>query len=139
PTGVAPRTPPGRVAVDPLSRPASHRERACRERGSWAARADGPPGTFHDPGRADLPTRQRRATASRRRGPEPAHDGCLEPSSRSPIGHATGTEAPPSFVKIVQPCVETASDQRRYQGAPSAIRTRDLLLRRQSLYPLSYR
>jgi hypothetical protein len=24
-------------------------------------------------------------------------------------------------------------------GAPSAIRTRDLLLRRQSLYPLSYR
>jgi hypothetical protein len=26
-----------------------------------------------------------------------------------------------------------------HQGAPSAIRTRDLLLRRQSLYPLSYR
>jgi hypothetical protein len=26
-----------------------------------------------------------------------------------------------------------------FVGAPSAIRTRDLLLRRQSLYPLSYR
>jgi hypothetical protein len=28
---------------------------------------------------------------------------------------------------------------RDFVGAPSAIRTRDLLLRRQSLYPLSYR
>ncbi len=35
--------------------------------------------------------------------------------------------------------LETGTDLRWEVGAPSATRTRDLLLRRQLLYPLSYR
>ena len=42
--------------------------------------------------------------------------------------------------------MDTASDRpaltaltRKFKSAPTATRTRDLLLRRQSLYPLSYR
>jgi hypothetical protein len=42
-------------------------------------------------------------------------------------------------VKIISACIDIRSDLRRRSGAPSATRTRDLLLRRQLLYPLSYR
>jgi hypothetical protein len=42
-------------------------------------------------------------------------------------------------MKIVRATVESGSELGFWVGAPSAIRTRDLLLRRQSLYPLSYR
>jgi hypothetical protein len=42
-------------------------------------------------------------------------------------------------MKIVYGCRQTLPDLRWKQSAPSATRTRDLLLRRQLLYPLSYR
>jgi hypothetical protein len=42
-------------------------------------------------------------------------------------------------MKIIRVGHQTASDLRRKGSAPSATRTRDLLLRRQLLYPLSYR
>ena len=42
-------------------------------------------------------------------------------------------------MKINSRLVESHFELRRHPGAPSVIRTRDLLLRRQSLYPLSYR
>jgi hypothetical protein len=42
-------------------------------------------------------------------------------------------------MKIICVDQKTASDLQREVSAPSATRTRDLLLRRQLLYPLSYR
>jgi hypothetical protein len=42
-------------------------------------------------------------------------------------------------MKIIRIGRETASELWRKLSAPSATRTRDLLLRRQLLYPLSYR
>jgi hypothetical protein len=42
-------------------------------------------------------------------------------------------------MKIISENQEVASDLAVVLGAPSATRTRDLLLRRQLLYPLSYR
>ena len=42
-------------------------------------------------------------------------------------------------MKIVYGYRQTLPDLRWKQSAPSATRTRDLLLRRQLLYPLSYR
>ena len=44
-----------------------------------------------------------------------------------------------AFMKIIGIGQETGPDLRRRGSAPSATRTRDLLLRRQLLYPLSYR
>ena len=42
-------------------------------------------------------------------------------------------------MKIISVCSDIPSELQRRRGAPSATRTRDLLLRRQLLYPLSYR
>jgi hypothetical protein len=42
-------------------------------------------------------------------------------------------------MKIICRCRDMRPDLRGKGGAPSATRTRDLLLRRQLLYPLSYR
>ena len=42
-------------------------------------------------------------------------------------------------MKIILQCNWIAADLLLRAGAPSATRTRDLLLRRQLLYPLSYR
>ena len=42
-------------------------------------------------------------------------------------------------MKIIRRSQETGADLHGKLGAPSATRTRDLLLRRQLLYPLSYR
>jgi Phage integrase family len=53
--------------------------------------------------------------------------------------HATGTKAAWRIVKIIGVCGDTWPDLVIHSGAPSATRTRDLLLRRQLLYPLSYR
>jgi hypothetical protein len=52
---------------------------------------------------------------------------------------ATGTKGADRIVKIISVCSDVPSDLQRRRGAPSATRTRDLLLRRQLLYPLSYR
>ena len=50
-----------------------------------------------------------------------------------------GHEPEASLMKITCENRETASDLAILVSAPSATRTRDLLLRRQLLYPLSYR
>src|ERR1700689_630641 len=55
------------------------------------------------------------------------------------IGHATGTEPETGVMKINSQSPETGPDLHRKGSAPSATRTRDLLLRRQLLCPLSYR
>jgi hypothetical protein len=54
------------------------------------------------------------------------------------IGHAAGTQTPESFVKMTR---AGGSDRLTWglAGAPGRDRTCDQLLRRQSLYPLSYR
>jgi hypothetical protein len=55
------------------------------------------------------------------------------------IGHATGTA---TTGRIMTTCLitgEMLADVGFKLCAPTATRTRDLLLRRQSLYPLSYR
>ena len=52
---------------------------------------------------------------------------------------ATGTKQETGLLKIIRNCQQTGADLRRKVSAPSATRTRDLLLRRQLLYPLSYR
>jgi hypothetical protein len=62
-----------------------------------------------------------------------------ETSRVGPIGRATGTKATERNVKIISACGDRTSDLCGERGAPSATRTRDLLLRRQLLYPLSYR
>jgi hypothetical protein len=58
---------------------------------------------------------------------------------REAIGHATGTQPETGLMKIIYGSLEMASDLAILGSAPSATRTRDLLLRRQLLYPLSYR
>jgi hypothetical protein len=70
----------------------------------------------------------------------------LKRGSKRPDGHAagkrshaTGTKPESGLMKIIRVDPETGSDLRGKAGAPSATRTRDLLLRRQLLYPLSYR
>ena len=55
------------------------------------------------------------------------------------IGHATGTTAPDSIMTACPFLGNTAAELGFRVCAPTATRTRDLLLRRQSLYPLSYR
>ena len=75
--------------------------------------------------------------------PQPARPRRAEAGQQAPggeaIGHATGTESQASLMKIIAVGHEMGSDLRRRVSAPSATRTRDLLLRRQLLYPLSYR
>ena len=61
-----------------------------------------------------------------------------QPSVRR-SGHATGTEPETGLVMIDDRSRDTGLHQRRKGSAPGASRTRDLLLRRQLLYPLSYR
>jgi hypothetical protein len=56
----------------------------------------------------------------------------LKRRSPAPIGHATGTKAPEGFMKIIPGGRRMRSDLRREGCAPSATRTRDLLLRRHS-------
>src|SRR6202167_839362 len=51
----------------------------------------------------------------------------------------SGTKAAERIVKIISVCSDIPSELQRRRRAPSATRTRDLLLRRQLLYPLSYR
>src|SRR5690242_17057694 len=54
------------------------------------------------------------------------------------VWHVCGTPArPPTTAHSDRLTLGTLT--RDFMSAPSAIRTRDLLLRRQSLYPLSYR
>src|SRR5215469_10606462 len=52
------------------------------------------------------------------------------PPSIRDIAHATGTKAPEGLMKIVYGYRQTMPDLRWKQSAPSATRTRDLLLRR---------
>ena len=56
-----------------------------------------------------------------------------------PRGSRSVTEARRGFLTVAGRPGKTGADLQGKLGAPSATRTRDLLLRRQLLYPLSYR
>ena len=68
-----------------------------------------------------------------------AGSGAVGPVLDEAIGHATGTAPPVGILTACQVSGETLPDLGFEVCAPTATRTRDLLLRRQSLYPLSYR
>ena len=137
----------GRSRQPALSRPEAHRKHPGRHSRGDAPRADGPHGPRQRARRPDLPPRQRRTTAGHRRHAQPAHQGRAatsesgqaRPGCAEAIGHATGTAAEQGFVAALRDISYMAADLEVSVGAPSAIRTRGLLLRRQSLYPLSYR
>src|SRR5262249_26633814 len=98
-------------------------------------------GPLDQPGRAHLPALHERATApARRRGGRPCAGRTRSGRGELTVilWHICGTPG--------RPLATTDSDRlslgaltRDFVGAPSRIRTCGLLLRRQLLYPLSYR
>ena len=66
----------------------------------------------------------------RHRGTQARQQAPGRPGRHQAIGHATGTEPETSLLKIIRNCQQTGADLRRKVSAPSATRTRDLLLRR---------
>jgi integrase len=119
-----------RAPADPLPRPASYREHARGGHRRWAAGADGPDGPLHFPGCPDIPACQRRTSAGDRGGAEQAHFGRAGASWSGSIGHVSGTKATECVMKIACWCAGVSADLLVWGGAPSATRTRDLLLRR---------
>ena len=65
--------------------------------------------------------------------------GSTNGSAGQANGHVSGTRALSRPAMMIYDCLAQVFDLGFHVCAPTATRTRDLLLRRQSLYPLSYR
>ncbi len=99
-------------------------------RGRQPPRADGPYGAL-DLARCDgVPAWQQRASAGHRGRAEQAGGYAAGPGHREAIGHATGTTAAASVMTARLGPVQMPPDLGFKVCAPTATRTRDLLLRR---------
>ena len=125
----------GRAPGDALSRSAPYREHARGGRGREPPGADGAYGPLHDPGRDGVPAWGDRAAACHRGRAEQAGSGAAGPGEGEAIGHATGTAAPVGIVTACLVSGERLPDLGFEVCAPTATRTRDLLLRRHSRNP----
>jgi len=99
-------------------------------RGRESPGADGADGALHDPGRDGVPARRDRAPAGHRGRAEQAGSGTAGPVEGEAIGHATGTTAPDGIMTAWPVCGNMLPDLGLRVCAPTATRTRDLLLRR---------
>ena len=92
--------------------------------------ADGPDGALHEPGRDGVPARRQRAAAGHRGRAEQAGSRAAGPVRGEAIGHATGTAAPVGIMTACPVRGKMLPDLGFQVCAPTATRTRDLLLRR---------